>query len=499
MKKESILDQLKEYRGIGYYPFHMPGHKRSNIEEGLALPNPFLIDITEIEGFDNLHQPEGILKESMKRAAQIYGSDETHYLVNGSSCGILSGICGCTSPGGKLLISRNCHKSVYHGILLNQLQTEYIYPQIIKDLGIQGGILPEDVEKKLKNHPEIQAVVMVSPTYEGMVSDIEKISQIVHRYHIPLIVDEAHGAHFSFGEEGEFPISALQKGADVVIQSLHKTLPSLTQTAILHMKEKYLGKEGMERIRRYLSIFQSSSPSYVFMISMENCIRYMEQKGRKRLSQFHQKLMDLYEIQKKLQHIIIPGNEWIGQAGVYDKDSSKILMMPESSRKNGVWLKDYLKVFHHLELEMCTERYSLALTSLLDSQESLDKLKRGIYMADQEIQGEERIPLNISQDFEAWNTTSAYTIAEAVDMPSQLERLEQCAGRLSAEFVAVYPPGIPCLVPGEQISHKMVEALTRYWKIGLTIMGATVQENGMFLKVLTEKDERVTVYSPTGV
>lgn len=120
-------------------------------------------------------------------------------------------------------------------------------------------------------------------------------------------------------------------------------------------------------------------------------------------------------------------------------------------------------------------------------------------MADQEIQGEERIPLNISQDFEAWNTTSAYTIAEAVDMPSQLERLEQCAGRLSAEFVAVYPPGIPCLVPGEQISHKMVEALTRYWKIGLTIMGATVQENGMFLKVLTEKDERVTVYSPTGV
>ncbi len=490
MIKKSILQYLEEYKGLGYYPFHMPGHKRNRVGEGLELPNPFFIDITEIDGFDNLHRSEGILKESMDWAAQVYSSDETHYLVNGSSCGILSAVCGCTFPGEAILISRNCHKSAYHGILLNRLHTEYVYPQVIKDLGIQGGILPEDVEKKLESHPEIQAVVMVSPTYDGMVSHIEKISEIVHHRHIPLIVDEAHGAHFSFGQEGEFPVSALQKGADVVIQSLHKTLPSLTQTAILHMKEKYLGKEKMERIRRYLSIFQSSSPSYVFMISIENCIGYMEKEGRRRLSQFHQELMNFYCIQSKLCHITIPGREQIGHSGVYDKDDSKILMVPGYKNKNGIWLKDYLKDFSHLELEMCTEQYSLALTSLLDSRESLEKLEIGIRRADKEIQEGEKVTLDISQYTGIFEIVSVYTIAEAADMPGRMEKLEDCAGKISAEFVSIYPPGIPCLVPGERISQEMVEVLIKYWKMGLTIMGIAGCSQGIFLKILEEGNKK---------
>ena len=234
MKKEELLiERLKKYRRLDMYPFHMPGHKRA---EGIKLsfPDPFSVDITEIDGFDNLHHPEGILKDSMEWASSLYGSDRTWYLVNGSTCGLLSAISAAVSHGGKILVSRNCHKAVYHGIYLNHLEAVYVYPQPVPGLGIQGGILPEDVENALKNDPDIQAVLIVSPTYDGIVSDVEAIAKIVHKAGLPLIVDEAHGAHFAYGDA--FPKSALELGADAVIQSVHKTLPSLTQTALLHVK-----------------------------------------------------------------------------------------------------------------------------------------------------------------------------------------------------------------------------------------------------------------------
>ena len=275
-----LLEQLQEYGQSDYYPFHMPGHKRASLD----FPNPYQIDITEIDGFDNLHHPEGVLKDAMERASGIYKSDKSWFLVNGSSCGILSAVCGLTKPGGTILMSRNCHKSVYHGVFQNQLHAQYLYPQYLPEFGIQGGILPEDVENSLKSGSDIQAVLIVSPTYEGMVSDIEEIAKIVHKYGIPLIVDEAHGAHFPFAYQGGFPVSALDLGADVVIQSLHKTLPSFTQTGILHWKRGY---SDCEKIERYLQIYQSSSPSYLFMAGIDRCIATMAEDQGKRLDRLH--------------------------------------------------------------------------------------------------------------------------------------------------------------------------------------------------------------------
>ena len=230
-QQDLLIHKLKEYAGSDMYPFHMPGHKRTG---DMGFPDPFTMDITEVDGFDNLHHPEGILKSSMDWAAQVYGADQTYYLVNGSSSGILSAVCGAVPRGGRILVSRNCHKSVYHGICLNQLKASYVYPQEIDGLGIQGGILPSDVDMMLKRYMDTQAVLIVSPTYDGVVSDIKGIAQVVHRAGLPLIVDEAHGAHFRYGEM--FPVSALDLGADVVIQSVHKTMPSLTQTALLHIR-----------------------------------------------------------------------------------------------------------------------------------------------------------------------------------------------------------------------------------------------------------------------
>lgn len=472
----SLLDRLMRYAGSDYYPFHMPGHKRQ-------MSPIFSIDITEIEGFDDLHHPEGILKDSMEKAASYYGSDESYYLINGSSGGILSAVSGCVSRNGKILIGRNCHKSVYNGILLNGLEVRYVYPQIMEGLGIQGGIAAEDVEKELSAHPDIQAVMIVSPTYEGIVSDVEKIAAVAHRHAVPLIVDEAHGAHFSFAGKGSFPTSALDKGADVVIQSLHKTLPCFTQTAIIHMKRRYLGQERMERIRGYLSIYQSSSPSYLFLASIEGCILYMEREGKDRLERSAKMLEDIRDRCKELKKIYIPGREWIGKAGIYDMDLSKIVLFTGYGKRNGIWLDNYLREYHHLELEMKEAGYALALTSLCDQEEGAERLVQGLRGADRLILAEmKKDPAGTEQDDgqkklrqgifqEQIIPKAAYTIQEAKEKKWEECRLDDLEGRVAADFIYLYPPGIPCLTPGEIISDKMIEKIKQYEEMGVSVHG----------------------------
>ena len=213
-----MLEQkLNELEQSDIYPFHMPGHKRAF----LPFANPYAIDITEIEGFDNLHHATGILQEAQQKAADLYGAQKTYYLVNGSTCGLLAAISAAVPRGGKILVARNCHKAVYHAMYLRQLVPVYLYPEDTA-YGIQGQVTPQMVQKQLKQTPDIRAVVITSPTYDGVVSDIQSIADIVHAYGIPLIVDEAHGAHFGFSPE--FPENATRLGADAVIMSVHLSL-----------------------------------------------------------------------------------------------------------------------------------------------------------------------------------------------------------------------------------------------------------------------------------
>lgn len=211
-----LLERLSTYAASDAYPFHMPGHKRQ-VKMGItSVPNPFSVDITEINGFDNLHHAEDILKESMNSAAAVYGADRSWYLVNGSTCGILAAIAAAVKPGEKILMARNSHKSAYHAVVLNQLEPVYLYPEEVPEFQIPGGIEPEQVERALLEHPEIRAVFVTSPTYEGIVSDIQGIVATAHRHGAALIVDEAHGAHLPFGDGNYFPDGALQEGADQI-------------------------------------------------------------------------------------------------------------------------------------------------------------------------------------------------------------------------------------------------------------------------------------------
>ena len=187
---------LYQYSRSDFYPFHMPGHKRQVQNEYLC--NPYAVDITEITDFDNLHHAEGILKENQDMAASLYHTEKSWFLINGSTGGILAAVSACTSRGGKLLMARNCHKAVYHAAYLRGLETVYLYPSYEPFCGLNGGISSIDVKKALQENPDTEAVILTSPSYDGVVSDIRKIAELVHSRGIPLLVDEAHGAHFPF-------------------------------------------------------------------------------------------------------------------------------------------------------------------------------------------------------------------------------------------------------------------------------------------------------------
>ena len=477
MDRENLLiERLKRYSASHAAAFHMPGHKRQMEYKFLRdFPDPFSIDITEIDGFDNLHHPEGILKKSMEWMAGVYGADHSYYLVNGSSCGILSSIGAAVRPGETILVSRNCHKAVYHGLILNFLKPEYVYPQIIGELGIQGGIRPEDVENKLREHPEIRAVLIVSPTYDGVVSDVEKIAEVVHAQGLPLIVDEAHGAHFPFGA-GKFPKSALYCGADVVIQSLHKTLPSLTQTAILHLNGNLVDQKRLERC---LQMYQTSSPSYVFMASMEQCIFEMEQNGSEYMTAFAERIQRIRTQLAQLKNFRLLRREEQGRHGVFDIDESKLVISCRGIM-TGEELSERLRREYELEMEMCGADYVVAITTFLDSEEHLERLKNALLEIDEKMKVgrctvTDPIMKKICGVDQEMNDEQLPEICmtpfAAFCAPTERIRLEDSAGRISGEFIYLYPPGIPIVTPGERMTENIIDRVLYDRSIGLPVQG----------------------------
>ena len=474
MKKEELLIQrLKQYQRSDMYPFHMPGHKRA---EGLKVhfPDPFSVDITEIDGFDNLHHPEGILKDSMEWASGLYGSDRTWYLVNGSTCGLLSAISAAVSYGGKILASRNCHKAVYHGIYLNHLEAVYVYPQSVPELGIQGGILPEDVEKALKEDPDIQAVLIVSPTYDGIVSDVKAIAKIVHKAGLPLIVDEAHGAHFSYGDA--FPKSALELGADAVIQSVHKTLPSLTQTALLHVKNNRPDGEcylDIKKIEQYLQIYQSSSPSYVLMASIENSIFLMDQCRKEgKVAELEAALLKIRKKLGKMKGLRLVDRDLAGKAGIFDVDISKIVVSVRGTGLTGEMLSQILREKYHLEMEMCGADYVTAIAAIGDSEKGLKRLKKALLEIDKELEKNGNICNNGKEDsVYSRQAETVMPVFKAMDGEKEAVPLKKSCGRICGEFAYIYPPGIPLLAPGERITKEILETLSDYIEKGLPVQG----------------------------
>lgn len=459
-----LLDALKNYCKDAT-PMHMPGHMRSNKYPYLNALGANM-DITEIGGFDDLHNASGILLDSMKKAASLWGSDHTRYLVNGSTCGILASVYALSLHGGRAVISRNAHKSLYHALEITGITPVFVKSGVDEKIGACVDISPESIEQALESAPDAKFVFITSPTYEGVISDIRSICEIAHRRKVPVIVDEAHGAHLDLTDD--FSGGAVRAGADIVIQSVHKTLLSLTQTAIMHVSGNLV---SVSQVDHALDIFETSSPSYLLMASIDGCVEVLSEKRhailgvwRKNVDEFRQKVASLKNIS-----LWKPEN-------AYGFDDSKLVFL--HSRLSGVRLMEILRERFFIELEVAYPFYAIAMTGAGTNRESLDKLYYALKTIDGETYEEKPFPPIVIPAL----PERVFSVRSALCMPHEAVGIDQALGRVSAEYAWAYPPGVPVIAPGERIGENEISLWKEYLASGVNTV-TTRSERGFLLVV----------------
>lgn len=437
MKLQDKLNHLNSY------PFHMPGHKRN---KKFGIPGAEF-DITEIDGFDNLHAADGVLLDIENKLSKIYKSKKTFMLINGSTVGILSAICAVCKEGDKIIVARNCHKSVYNACLLNRLQVVYAEPEFDNINGFYKGISQQTLNVLLAQHRDAKAVVITSPTYEGFVSRIKA--------DIPLIIDAAHGAHFGLADFPEYP------QADIVVSSLHKTLPALTQTAVLNVYNQTF----LPKVKFYLDIFETSSPSYILMNSAEICADYVLE-NQNAFEKYCSMLVQFRGIAlEKLQL-------------VNTDDLSKIVVSTAYSDISGADLSQVLREDYHIEAEMFSKNYVLFMTSVADDKNAFEHLEYALSAIDKNLCSAQGNMISKPP------VLSGNHLISVSDKTSETD-LNHSVGKISNEFVYAYPPDIPILVPNEPITKEVVAYLVQMHNSGVHIVSDSAQFPN---KLLTKAD-----------
>ena len=472
-----IFDRLDDYCRQDYVPFHMPGHKRNpdlyghpaNSIKEQFFTQWYMHDVTEIEGFDNLHAPEGMLQEGMKRAADLYHSEHSFYLINGSTAGVLAAISATVPQKEKLIMMRNSHKSAYHAAMLRNLNTVFLYSNTEEETGIDLSVDFETIQNAVEQNPDAKAVLVTSPTYEGISLDLKPIAQYLHNRGIALIVDAAHGAHFGMAEY--LPQNAIASGADLVIHSLHKTLPAPTQTALLHLNGNLVAEQT---VRDYLAIYQSSSPSYLLMAAIDHCIQMMQNLPRIQWQNYYENRRKLSERLKKLQHIRIYDAFSLHRMKV--PELGKMVIIPKKGWMSGVELSNCLIRKYHIQPELAMPGYLLCIMSVMDRTEYYERLAIALEEIDASLEGEVTQETN-DIDVIFLHPESVMPMGEAMSYPQKRIALTDAANRITAAFVCVYPPGQPLLVPGERVTPEMLQQIEQLKRACCVLTG--VDEQGI--------------------
>lgn len=479
----NLQERLEAYAASGALPMHMPGHKRNLAAAPFLAPLGGGLDITELDGFDDLHHARGVLRAEMDRAAKLWGARRTFFLVGGSTCGLLSAVYALGAGGGSAVVARNCHKSVFHALELCALAPRWVCPAWCDPLGLYGSVSPAEVARALDQVPDARFVLLTSPTYEGIVSDIASIAAVCHSRGVPLVVDEAHGAHLGLGG---FPAGAVAQGADIVVQSAHKTLPSLTQTALLHLNGALVDEGAVERA---LGVFQTSSPSYLLLASLSGCVRALEEPGafdrwRAGLAAFDRETGRLERLQIP-NHGALAGKRW---PGVFGWDGSKILIMAGESPHRfavpplltrgayagGYWLMDALRRRFHIELEMALPHCALAMTGAGDDESSLHRLAQALLTLDREGEAA-AVPVPGPPGA---LPPARLGLGQALRAPWEALPWKGAAGRVCAQYLWVYPPGIPLAVPGEELTAELLDRLEALVRGGAELRASPEGEPG---------------------
>ncbi len=422
MGKNSVYSFIKNN---GSYPFHMPGHKRNQGLDKLTALGAWA-DITEIGGADDLHHPTGMLAELQTKLSRTWRSTKSYLLVNGSTCGNLAAMGALGKRGDKVLVARNCHRSVYHGLELFGYNPVFLTPSFVAELGVYGALEAEMVKDALLKHSDAAFLVLTSPTYEGIISNIREIAALCKASGVALLVDEAHGAHLDLSPY--FSGGAVKAGADVVVQSMHKTLPALTPSAVLHVNGNGV---DLARLEHYLRVFQTSSPSYPLMASVEACLEYLSTPM-------------LFEEWHGLIKMFIKNVKGLSSIKLFKTDDpSKLVLIG----KNGTELASFLRL-NGVEAEYTTDAFVLAMTGAGDRAEGFKLLIDTLAEADRKL-GDYK---PIVDETEYCQGAMVATIEAALNAPKEMLDLRDCAGRTAAEYIWAYPPGIPLLVPGQTIT-----------------------------------------------
>jgi arginine/lysine/ornithine decarboxylase len=467
--KMPLADALNEYRKSNRISMHIPGHKEccgDNLTELESIMGKDAVkcDITEIEGFDDYHEPEGIIKEAEMLAADLFGSDETHFLINGTTAGIMAAVASVAFEGERIAVSRDSHKSVIRGLIVSGAEPVFIDPFIDDETGLPCGISCSELEN-IMSYGGIKAVVLSNPSYYGTYSDLRAVVDTAHRYGAAVIVDEAHGAHLKFASQPYLP-DAMSAGADISVQSTHKMLGSLTQSSMLHVQG-----ERIDRKRLFFNVrlFSSTSPSYLLMASLDAVRHCMALSG----NAIWKKIIEMTEeYADRISEIrgITCVREFRGADGRIKKtDSGRLLISALECGLDGYSLSHMLYEKYNIDTELADDRYVLAVMGSGTTERQLAALLAALRkISDDSIH--ESLSCN-TMFMAAIDHEYAMSPRNAVFSRHDLIEADYAAGRVSAEEIAVYPPGIPFVVPGERITREAVDLIKDLAKRGVHIHG----------------------------
>ncbi|HHT50483.1 MAG TPA: aminotransferase class I/II-fold pyridoxal phosphate-dependent enzyme [Eubacteriaceae bacterium] len=460
----SILKGLELLKAENLCSLHMPGHK-GRLKFPDIMNNIGEIDITEIPGSDNLHKAQGMILAAQERAARIFGAEKTYFLINGTTGGILSMMLSQCRPKDKILVPRNCHRSVWNGLILGDLIPIYIQPKIHPKTGIGLSISPEDVEEKLREHPDIKAALITYPTFYGSCSDLKKIRELLYAKNKLLLVDEAHGAHFAFHKD--LPLTALESGGDIVAQSTHKMLSSFTQSSMLHVGNSRSCSMG--QLEMFLALLQSTSPSYPLMASLEFAALEAEREGYIKwdnIIEWNQSAIE--EITKETSFKIV-GKDLIGKHGVVDYDISRFLIDVSSTGLSGLEVDRILRKNFGIQVELSDYYHILAMTGMGTEYNDIERFTKGLIEIYNQYKGRKQekkyfqLPL--------MEEKVILSPRDAIYSPEERVKFEESIGRISKEFIIPYPPGIPIILPGEEITPDIIDRVKHIKSWGGEIIG----------------------------
>ncbi|MEF2964596.1 aminotransferase class I/II-fold pyridoxal phosphate-dependent enzyme [Paenibacillus sp. M1] len=465
-----LFTALKQHAAANPVQFHIPGHKK-----GLGTDKEFRdfigdnalsIDLINIAPLDDLHQPTGVIEEAQKLAADAFGADYTFFSVQGTSGAIMTMVLSICSPGDKIIVPRNIHKSVMSAIIFSGAKPVFVSPAQDENLGIDHGITTSSVRRALQRHPDAKAVLVINPTYFGVCAHLKEIVDLAHSFHVPVIVDEAHGVHIHFHED--LPMSAMQAGADMAATSVHKLGGSMTQSSVLNLNVKN-GFVNPQRVQTIISMLTTTSTSYLLLASLDTARRNLALNGRTMAQQAIELANELRSKINQIPGLYSFGREILGSEATYDLDPTKVTIHIRHLGITGYEAENWLREHYNIEVELSDMYNILCIITPGDTKESVGTLLAALTHLSEVYYKENNANELIVKIPEIPQLSLIPRDAFYAD--TEVVPFKESAGRIIAEFIYVYPPGIPILLPGEVISQSNIDYIVDHVEVGLPVKG----------------------------